>query len=282
MSRTKKNESEPLAKAFAKDNQVYFRLQTALMANVSYNSVIGRNLVNFAFLDQDLLERCMHEFFAVYVQRRDRGVRPDNIEEELVERSRRLFIRNSYLSIYLLGYVQFLMDEVFDPRIFSGITGDDKSLLNLIQREKTDGIPDALKSGMISVLIRSYESKRKRAEKALKIVWEASQGDTRTPVERYCKLEQEDSFFRKHWYSTFTTTLDVWDDETGEIVRSTVLETIDDTQDQVTVPAGDLLAFQIRYGLPPSILPGEDEPEITAALSVVDTSVHGHRPPCVR
>ena len=107
MSRTKKNQSEPLAKAFTKDNQVYFRLQTALMENVSYNSVIGRNLVNFAFLDQDLLERCMLEFFAVYVQRRDRGVRPDIIEEELVERSRRLFIRNSYLSIYLLGYVQF-------------------------------------------------------------------------------------------------------------------------------------------------------------------------------
>ena len=197
MRRTKSNRPEPLAKAFTKDNQIYFRLQTALMEDVSYNSVIGRNLVNFAFLDQDLLERCMLEFFAVYVQRRDRGVHPDSIEEELVERSRRLFVRNSYLSIYLLGYVQFLMDEEIDPRIFSGITGDDKSLLNLIQREKPDGIPDALKSGMISVLIRSYESKRRRSEKALKIVWEASQGDTRTPVERYCKLEQEDSFFRK-------------------------------------------------------------------------------------
>ena len=228
MRRTKSNRPEPLAKAFTKDNQIYFRLQTALMEDVSYNSVIGRNLVNFAFLDQDLLERCMLEFFAVYVQRRDRGVHPDSIEEELVERSRRLFVRNSYLSIYLLGYVQFLMDEEIDPRIFSGITGDDKSLLNLIQREKPDGIPDALKSGMISVLIRSYESKRRRSEKALKIVWEASQGDTRTPVERYCKLEQEDSFFRKHWHSTFMTTLGVWDAEMGKSVRFTVLETIDD------------------------------------------------------
>ena len=103
MRRTKSNRPEPLAKAFTKDNQIYFRLQTALMEDVSYNSVIGRNLVNFAFLDQDLLERCMLEFFAVYVQRRDRGVHPDSIEEELVERSRRLFVRNSYLSIYLLS-----------------------------------------------------------------------------------------------------------------------------------------------------------------------------------
>ena len=77
MRRTKSNRPEPLAKAFTKDNQIYFRLQTALMEDVSYNSVIGRNLVNFAFLDQDLLERCMLEFFAVYVQRRDRGVHPE-------------------------------------------------------------------------------------------------------------------------------------------------------------------------------------------------------------
>ncbi len=158
MSHTKSNQPEPMAKAFTKDNQIYFRLQTALMEDVSYNSVIGRNLVNFAFLDQDLLERCMLEFIAVYVQWRDRGVHPDIIEEELVERSRRLFIRNSYLSIYLLGYVQFLMDEVIDLRIFSGITGDDKSLLNLILKEKPEGIPDTLKSDMISVLIPALES----------------------------------------------------------------------------------------------------------------------------
>jgi len=219
---------QPYAYAFTEKGLFCFRMEGKLFDSLALESVTGADLVNFAFLDAELFSRCLTELFTIWSVAKAKGKNSDFIGDVLVQHVEGIVKRNTYVFLFLLSYIEFLLDGEIDPRVFQGVNRADSLRIREAVSERTDNVPDTTKSGLIDVFSRCYEDKRARTEKVLKMMWEENADDGRTPLERYFRLEQEDEAFRKHWGSRFTSELGTRNARSEEVVQLTVLDTIDD------------------------------------------------------
>ena len=218
----------PYAYGYTENGRLYVRTQAACVEEITYNNMIGVNLVDFAFLHCDMLESCMIELFGIYSAARQEGREASFIAGALVQKIEPLFGVNTYLALYLTGYIDFLMTGKIDARLYTDISGGDLKRVKEAVAEAQDGLSDTTKSGLIDVFCRSFDRKSAAAEKALKMVCEANQSDGLTPLERYYQLDRDKPSFHKRWSSSFSTQLGEKSMEDHTIVPLTLLLTMDD------------------------------------------------------
>ena len=203
-------------------------LQWKLLLQVDYSNVIGMNLVNFAFTNEVALAEVMTQMYALYLEAKRHKDENAFIAMVLIEQYMPLLEQNYYVSVYLMWYIEFLLQGEVDPRVFTKIVGIDKELFQLLVVQDDPEAVEILKYKLIPSICRCYEAKKGLVEVTLKAVWEEQQTDGLESLERYYKYEQEEHFFRKHWNSSFTVKLGKRDEKTVDVIQLTELDTIDD------------------------------------------------------
>lgn len=118
------------------------------------------NLVNFAFLDEEIFRRCLFELFSYYAVTKAQKRSAEFIYELLTGYIVGLLPKSPYYYLFLLSYVEFLLDGEIDPRVITGVTPDDRALLKMAAAEVKDGVSDTTKSSMMNIFIRCFDFKR--------------------------------------------------------------------------------------------------------------------------
>ena len=115
----------PYAYGYTENGRLYVRTHATCVEEITYNNIIGVNLVDFAFLNYDILKGCMIELFAIFFAAEKEGREASFIASALVQKIEPLFGVNTYLALYLTGYIDFLLTGTIDARLYTDISGDD-------------------------------------------------------------------------------------------------------------------------------------------------------------
>lgn len=218
----------PYAYGYTENGDLYIRTHTDWVSEVTYHNTIGANLVDFAFLNKDMLEGCMSQLFGIYLAAKQEGRDPPSIAAALYQKMEQLFGVNTYIALYLADYIDFLLSGNINKRLYTEFYGDDLKRVQEAAEEAKVSLSDATKFSLIAVFSRSFGRKIEQTEKALKMVWETKQTDGSTPLERYYQLDTDNLSFHEDWNSIFTTMLGEKDSEDHTIVTLTILMTMDD------------------------------------------------------
>ena len=215
----------PLAYGYAENGLLHANLNWQMMEQVHYSNTIGKDLVNFAFLEHDAFYRTMLEISEVchrlLEQQPNRGV----IADVLLEKYRPLFRHNLYLSVYLMSLPDYLLTRTLDRRVFPGTSAEEQ---HLIQAAENAALHSEALLNIVDLIYDVFCAKRELAEAALRVLYENAEEDSLTPLERYYRQEQEDPEFGRLLHSTFTTRLGTRGRDDKTVLQLTVLGTVDD------------------------------------------------------
>lgn len=215
----------PLAYGYAENGLLHTNLNWQLMDGVHYANTIGKDLVNFAFLEHDVFYHTMLEINDVCRRLMEQQPNKEVIADVLLEKYQPLLRRNLYLSVYLMSLLDYLLTGTLDRRVFPGTTEDD---LYLVQTAENAGANDETLPNIVDPIYDAFYAKRNLAEAALRVLYENAEEDGLSPLERYYRQEQEDPAFGKLMHSTFTTRLGTRSRDDKTVLQVTVLGTVDD------------------------------------------------------
>ena len=106
------------------------------MAEADYFNAIGKDLVNFAYLDGDQLYGVMQQLYGDYTLLAEKQPNKDVVADVLLERYAPWFRKNTYFTVYLMGFLGYLIDGSLDERVFPG-AGDAERGLRRMRRRKS-------------------------------------------------------------------------------------------------------------------------------------------------
>jgi len=242
----KKNESAPLAYGFVEDGNLYKKVKWAFTEEFNYFNDIGRDLVNFAWLDCRVLSEMLELIWGTYVAARLRKEDYDFIASVILTRCSKFFSSNSYHSLYLMSYIDFLLDDRLDLRVLTDICDEDMDVISEIHQAFSLKSGDRAKENVIGIFCRAAETKQQAVAATLESILLQSQSDGRSAIERYYYNEQNDTAFRENWHSDFIVKFGKRAESQDEVVQLTVLQTIDDILRYELV---QLLTQNIKYKL---------------------------------
>ena len=217
----KKSDTTPLAYSYAEDGKLYTSFRWKLV-EADYFNAIGKDLVNFVFLDGNQLYSVMLKLYGDYTFLTEKQPNKGVIADALLERYAPWFRKNTYFTVYLMGFLDYLIDGRLDERVFPGTSDADRELRKIAEAQQGDAAPN-----VIDPIFAAFRSKRELAEAALRVIYE-DDADGLTPVERYYRHEQEDPDFQERLSATFTVTLGRRCTGDRSVTQLTVLDTVDD------------------------------------------------------
>ncbi|MBO4914055.1 MAG: hypothetical protein J5449_02515 [Oscillospiraceae bacterium] len=217
----KKTDTMPLAYAYAEDGKLYTSFCWKL-AEADYFNAIGKELVNFAYLDGNQLYGVMRKLYGDYAFLAEKQPNKDVIADVLLEKYEPWFRKNTYFAVYLMSILDYLIDGRVDERVFPGTDDADRELRKIAKNKRGDAA-----ANVIDPIFATFQSKRELAEAALRAVYEDDVDDL-APVERYYRHEQEDPEFQKQLSATFTVKLGRRSTGDRSVTQLTVLDTVDD------------------------------------------------------
>ena len=217
----KKKDAQPLAYGYAEDGKLYTSFHWKL-AEADYFNAIGKELVNFAYLDGNQLYGVMRKLYGDYAFLAEKQPNKDVIADVLLEKYEPWFRKNTYFAVYLMSILDYLIDGRVDERVFPGTDDADRELRKIAKNKRGDAA-----ANVIDPIFATFQSKRELAEAALRAVYEDDVDDL-APVERYYRHEQEDPEFQKQLSATFTVKLGRRSTGDRSVTQLTVLDTVDD------------------------------------------------------
>jgi len=217
----KKSDTTPLAYSYAEDGKLYTSFHWKLV-EADYFNAIGKELVNFAYLDGNQLYSVMLKLCGDYMLLAENQPNKDVVADVLLERYEPWFRKNTYFTVYLMSFLDYLIDGSPDERVFPGTSDADQELRKIAESQQGDAVPN-----VIAPIFDAFQSKRELAEAALRVIYE-DKADGLTPVERYYRHEQEDPDFQERLSATFTVTLGRRCTGDRSVTQLTVLDTVDD------------------------------------------------------
>lgn len=217
------NKLPPLAYGYAENGLLHTELQWAQMDEAYFAKTIGADLVNFAYIDDGSLYAVILEINSLCQSLTEKQTSADDITRAVLQKCEPVFRLNLYFSIYLMSFLDFLFDGTIDERVFPGASRAERRL-----RKAAKDAQNADFMNVVDLIFEAYQSKRKRAETALRAIYEAEADDNLTPLERYYRREQEDALFQKQFHATFTVKLGRRAAGDRSVTQLTVLDTVDD------------------------------------------------------
>lgn len=224
----KQNESGPLAYGFVEDGKLYKKVKRPFTKEFCFYNSIGKDLVNFAWLDREPLVDAFEIVFTTYIAARLKKRDYDFISSVILERCAGLLSKNSFFSIYLMSFIDFLLEDRLDLRVLTEMSEEDRFTLSIIHQEASLDVSDYAKESMIGIFSRCIEVKQQEIAKTLEAVLLQHQHHKRPATAQYYFCEQSDPAFREKWHSDFTILFGKRDEAQNEVVQLTVLNTIDD------------------------------------------------------
>ena len=221
--RNAENKPTPLAYGYAENGLLHTELQWAQMGEACFAKTIGADLVDFAYIDDGSLYAVILEVNGLCRSLAEKQASADDIARAVLEKCEPMLRINLYFSVYLMSFLDFLLDGTIDERVFPGASRAERRL-----RKAARDAQNADVTEVIDLIFEAYQSKRKRAETALRAIYEAEADDNLTPLERYYRREQEDPVFQKRLHATFTVKLGRRAVGDLSVTQLTVLDTVDD------------------------------------------------------
>ena len=218
----------PLSYGYIYGNDVYFKVQLDYMKDFHLNGRIGANLVDFPWIEPLLADFIFTAVCEHYIKLLLTPITADQIAAELLNYSKEYLLINIYFSIYLLGFINFLINSRLDKRMIS-----DSALDYFNQNEKlvfhTDGsIPLQEKDVYIALFLHSMKERQALVEQTLSKVLQDENETPQDSLARFYEYESNDALFREHWHSRFETFFGVRSEDQAEVVQLFSLSGIDD------------------------------------------------------
>lgn len=228
MDLIKENESEPLAYGFVEDRILYKKVKYPFTEEFCFYNTVGKDLVNFAWLDSDLIADSLLVVWGIYVKAKHQKEDYAFLVSVILERCSTLFAANSYFALYLLSYVDFLLESNIDMRMLSPFSDIGSEVFSDISKDEPFELNDLQKRNVIPVFQNAIEDKQKLVIGTLEDILLQKKNDCMLPLERYYAYENESEAFRAFWHSDFMVKLGKRAEIQKEVVLLTVLNTIDD------------------------------------------------------
>jgi len=227
---TKEKERAPLATGFLSKGNLYFNQNSKFVKEHSSYNKLGMALMDFVWLDYDLLQKIFNIMWTRYILYKNNGDDYDVIASSILKTCDRFLRINSYLFIYMMAAMDILMNSQIDRRIFTYDSElDEMDDSAFIDQDLSGEIPDTDKQELLELLIACINERQSIVEDTLnKVLADENIDSGQSAMKRLCKLQEADEFFRKYWHSNFETRIDRVIDDTNVYANLTVLKTIDD------------------------------------------------------
>ena len=131
----KKTDTTPLGYGYAEDGKLYTSFRWRLV-ETDYCNAIGKDLVNFAYLDGNQLYNVMLKLCGDYAFLAEKQPNKDVIADVLLERYEPWFRKNTYFAVYLMGFLDYLTDGSLDERVFPGTCDADRELRKIAESQQ--------------------------------------------------------------------------------------------------------------------------------------------------
>ena len=235
-------ERSPLATAFLSKGNLYFNHKPNYIKEHSSYNKLGLALMDFIWLDGDLLRDIFHIIWSRYAEMKINNIDKDIITYSILNICNRFFRINSYLFIYLMAAMDILIDSRIDYRVFTYdfsleedgdlIINNPDSDIKIVYTDKQDintDIAEANKQDLLQFIVVCISQRQSIVEDTLnKILGDENTDSGQSAMKRLCTLQENDEFFRKYWHSNFETKIARVIESANVYNYLTVLYTIDD------------------------------------------------------
>ncbi|MDL2233236.1 DUF6076 domain-containing protein [Ruminococcaceae bacterium OttesenSCG-928-L11] len=218
----------PLSCGFICGSRICFKVNVDFAGEICFEHLLGKNLIDFAWIDVTLMRTMLEQLFSIYLSLRDKNEDYGFVVEGLLAFAERYLSINCYFSAYLLGFVEFLLDERLDLRLLSNIAVEDFLQTGYFVFSETDELPILEKRRFTELFLQSILERQALVEQTLHKVLADKETISDNALERYYNYETNDDLFREHWNSRFEVALGKKSENTEGIFQLSTLNRIDD------------------------------------------------------
>ncbi len=151
----------PLAYGFISGGSVYFKVKYDFTDEFLLHNKLGKDLIDFTWFDEDLARDILDGVWGMYLKLKKRKSEYAFIVTGLLQRFEKSLRLNAYFSIYLLSFIDFLLDNKVDLRVFA-----DSRTENVIAVTAAE-IPDIEKREMIGIVLEAIQRRQTLIEQTL-------------------------------------------------------------------------------------------------------------------
>ena len=230
IKQTKEKERTPLATGFLSKGNLYFNHKYKLVKEHSSYNKLGIALMDFAWLDYDLLQKIFSIMWSRYILHKNNGDDYDTIAFSILKTCDRFLRINSYLFVYMMAAMNILMDDKIDMRVFT-FTDEQREIESLTISNPDFNIDNSSldKQEVLAYIVSCINDRQIIVDETLnKILADENIDSGQSAMKRLCMLQEEDGFFREYWHSNFETRIDKVIEDANVYANLTVLNTIDD------------------------------------------------------
>lgn len=224
-----REKKEPLCHGYLTDDKIGFKVSFDFLGSLCFENPIGKNLVDFAWLDADFIKSMFNNTAGVYLWLCEKHTDYASLADGMVDLLARKYMHiNCYLSMYLFGFVEFFLEGWADRRLLSNVATDafDDAGHTLVN---VDGRVFTHKHGsLIDTFVSSVTERQALVEQTLSKVLGNGEKTAQDALARFYDYECHDPLFREHWHSRFETSFGKTTEASPEIVQLSALARIDD------------------------------------------------------
>ncbi len=210
----------PLCYGYLSGDKIGFKVAFDFIGTLCFENPIGKNLIDFAWIDPEFIETIFGYTSAVYEQLREKSQEYEALADGMVDFINRRYMHiNTYLSMYLFALIEYFLEGRADGRVLSNIT---------IEGFKGNERYYTEDAGIIDMFMQSITERQAMVAQTLSWVLSDEDKSQKTALARFYEYERTDPLFRKLWHSRFEVSFGILSDDTTDVVQFSTLSSIDD------------------------------------------------------
>lgn len=223
-----KKEIKPISYGFISKGNIYFKVKWDFTNEFCFNNSLGKDLIDFIWFDEELARNIFKIVFGYYMPLRHQKDEYGFIAMGLLQVAEKYLGLNLYFSMYLLGFIDFLLTSNIDLKLLSNVAVEEFLRYGYFVETDTNQISDLDKEEFIDVFLYSMHERQALVSQTLDKVLKEKDSSTISALARFYEYENNDELFRENWSSRFEIFFGKRAENTAGIVQLTVLNRIDD------------------------------------------------------
>lgn len=219
----------PICHGYRINENIGFKVAFDFIGTLCFENPIGKNLIDFAWIDPELIETIFGYTSAAYAKLREKSQEYEVLADGMIDFINRRYMHiNVYLSMYLFSLVEFFLEGRADGRVLSNVASEEfgeKEHSNIPQRDERYYTEDA---GIIDMFMQSITERQAMVAQTLSWVLSDEDKSQKNALARFYEYERTDPLFRKLWHSRFEVSFGVLTDDAMDVVQLSALSSIDD------------------------------------------------------
>lgn len=224
-----REKKEPLCYGYLREDKVGFKVAFNFAGSLCLENPVGKNLIDFAWIEPELAAKIFNQVFTIYLVLVQEKKSYEFMADAIIQFIEPSYMRiNGYFTMYLLGFIEFLLEGWGDLRLLSNVEVDRFAMEGYFVFADTDELPPSEKENFIDVFVQSITERQTLVEQTLCKVLGDGDKASQNALARFHEYETHDPLFRERWHSCFETSFGVMADNLPEVVQLSVLARIDD------------------------------------------------------